>query len=65
MRVHDGAERDIRAAVAIGLLDAAVADAGYGAEAVEALAQLRAVRRDTEEANPTAELLAQRDEETR
>jgi prevent-host-death family protein len=59
------AERDIRAAVAIGLLDASVADAGYGAEAAEALAQLRVVRRHAEGRGPAAELLAQREEEAR
>ncbi|MGW0832926.1 type II toxin-antitoxin system Phd/YefM family antitoxin [Streptomyces prunicolor] len=59
------AERDIRAAIAIGLLDASVMDEGHGVEAVDALERLRAVRRDAEGRGPTAELLAQREEETR
>jgi len=59
------AERDIRAAIAIGLLDASVMDEGHGAEAADALERLRAVRRDAAGCGPTAELLAQREKETR
>lgn len=40
-------------------------DEGHGVEAVDALERLRAVRRDAEGRGPTAELLAQREEETR
>jgi prevent-host-death family protein len=59
------AERDIRAAIAIGLLDSSVMDESHGVEAADALERLRAVRRDAEGRAPTAELLMQREEETR
>jgi prevent-host-death family protein len=59
------AERDIRAAVAIGLLDASVVEEGYGTEAADALAQLRAVRKGADGRGPTSELLAQREEDAR
>lgn len=46
------ADRDIRAAIAIGLLDASVMDESHGAGAADALERLRAVRRDAEGRGP-------------
>ncbi|MEN8653139.1 type II toxin-antitoxin system prevent-host-death family antitoxin [Streptomyces sp. 21So2-11] len=60
----DPAERDIRAAIAVGVLDSAVLEESHADEITDALGQLRAVRKKSAGRGLTAELLAQRDEET-
>ncbi|HET6359667.1 type II toxin-antitoxin system prevent-host-death family antitoxin [Streptomyces sp.] len=61
----DPAERDIQAAISIGLLDARAIEDDHAAEAADMWRELQAVRKKAEGSPLTEALLAQRAEESR